>query len=84
MFSLRSWLLRQKYFVVAEHYAACQINRSGMAQGAVKGVWVILLMRRQPPKESLSALLPLQGGGEKPQSVPNSGLTSQKSCPPYR
>lgn len=45
---LCSSLLRQKSFVVAEHYAAFQINISGMAQGTVKGVWVILLMRRQP------------------------------------
>ena len=41
-------LLRQKCFAVAEHYAAFQINLSGMAQGTAKGVRVILLIRRQP------------------------------------
>lgn len=45
--SLCPLLLRQKCFAVAEHYTAFQINLSGTAQSRVKGVWVILLRRRQ-------------------------------------
>lgn len=48
MYSLCSSQLRQKCFAVAEHYTAFQMNLSGMAQGTVKGAWVILLVRMQP------------------------------------
>lgn len=51
--------------MVAEHATAFQINLPGMAQGTVKGVWVILLIRRQPlmSPSLLSCLSKREGRG---------------------
>lgn len=74
----------------AEVLCSCRALRSvsdeplGYGPGHSEGCLGHSASKDAAPNDSIPALLPLQEGREKLQSGPKSGLTSQKSCPPYR